>query len=193
MTQSSKTSQRTAVTIAALVAIVLLAGGCGAMGRVRSAVLPTPGGAGLTAEDGYLPDGQSLSPFDADRPAIANLDPALRAAIQSAATDAAAAGVTMVINSGWRSRKLQQSLLDEAIVNYGGEEEARRWVSTPDTSAHVTGDAVDVGPTDADSWLSQHGADYGLCQIYGNEMWHYQLATEPGRLCPPQRTDSATG
>jgi D-alanyl-D-alanine carboxypeptidase len=64
-------------------------------------------------------------------------------------------------------------------------------VNTPELSAHVTGDAVDIGPTDADSWLSQHGADYGLCQIYANEMWHFELATEPGGTCPAQLPDSA--
>ena len=28
-------------------------------------------------------------------------------------------------------------------------------------------------PTDADDWLIQHGSDYGLCQTYANEMWHF--------------------
>ena len=48
-------------------------------------------------------------------------------------------------------------------------------MATGTTSAHVSGDAVDVGPTAADSWLAQHGAAYGLCQIYANEPWHYEL------------------
>ncbi len=90
----------------------------------------------------------------------------------------------MVVTSGWRSRAHQQRLLAEAVSRYGSEEEARRYVSTPDTSAHVTGDAVDIGPTDGASWLSQHGSDYGLCQIFANEIWHYELATTPGRPVP---------
>ena len=61
---------------------------------------------------------------------------------------------------------------------YGSEAEAARWVATPDTSAHVSGDAVDIGPADATAWLSEHGAAYGLCQIYGNEPWHYELRPE---------------
>ena len=48
----------------------------------------------------------------------------------------------------------------------------------PDTSAHVSGDAVDIGPSGAAAWLSEHGAEYGLCQIYGNEPWHYELRPE---------------
>jgi hypothetical protein len=52
------------------------------------------------------------------------------------------------------------------------------------------GDAVDIGPADATAWLSQHGAEYGLCQIYRNEPWYYELrpeAIEHG--CPPMYAD----
>jgi D-alanyl-D-alanine carboxypeptidase len=27
-------------------------------------------------------------------------------------------------------------------------------------------------------WLSEHGAAYGLCQIYRNEPWHFELRPE---------------
>ena len=33
-------------------------------------------------------------------------------------------------------------------LKYGSEAEAARWVATPDTSAHVSGDAVDIGPSE---------------------------------------------
>jgi D-alanyl-D-alanine carboxypeptidase len=141
-------------------------------------------------DDGYIAVGSSVSPFDEDLPAIAKLDPALRAAVQAAATAAIADGFEFVVSSGWRSAAYQQSLLDDATVTYGSLEEARKWVNTPERSTHVTGDAVDIGYTDADSWLSQHGADYGLCQIYTNEMWHFELATEPGGTCPEQITNA---
>ena len=52
----------------------------------------------------------------------------------------------------------QEQLLDEAVSEYGSEEEAARWVATPETSPHVSGDAVDIGPADATAWLSEHGA-----------------------------------
>lgn len=142
--------------------------------------------------DGYIPDGEVLSPFDTDHPAIANLDPDLLAAVQQASIDAEADGVVMVVNSGWRSERYQQSLLDEAIVTYGGEAEARKWVKTPDESTHVTGQGVDIGYTDADYWLIEHGYLYGLCQTYANEIWHFELAVEPGEACPPPLAD-ATG
>lgn len=65
-------------------------------------------------------------------------------------------------------------------------DEASKWVHSPSLSKHVSGQAVDIGPTDADDWLIQHGSDYGLCQTYANEMWHFELATTPGGECPPQ-------
>ncbi|MET9973360.1 peptidase M15, partial [Streptomyces sp. NPDC006356] len=73
-----------------------------------------------------------------------------------------------------------------AIAEYGSEYEAARWVATVGTSRHVTGDAIDIGHSDATAWLSQQGAEYGLCQIYRNEPWHYELrATAIDRGCPP--------
>jgi zinc D-Ala-D-Ala carboxypeptidase len=42
----------------------------------------------------------------------------------------------------------------------------------------VSGDAVDIGRSDATAWLSERGAAYGLCQIYSNEPWHYELRPE---------------
>jgi zinc D-Ala-D-Ala carboxypeptidase len=98
----------------------------------------------------------------------------------------------LVVTSGWRSRKYQQQLLDRAITRYGSYQEARRWVSTPDESHHVTGHAIDIGPTDAADWLSRHGASYGLCQVYVNEIWHYELLTTPRGECPSLRPDGAS-
>jgi D-alanyl-D-alanine carboxypeptidase len=140
---------------------------------------------------GHPSGGASSAPFDADQPTIGNLDPDLLEAVRSAARDAQRDGVGLLITSGWRSRAHQQRLFDEAVDEYGSEQEALRWVATPDASAHVTGDAVDIGPTDADDWLSRHGADYGLCQMFANEIWHFELATTPGGRCPPMLPDSS--
>jgi D-alanyl-D-alanine carboxypeptidase len=63
-------------------------------------------------------------------------------------------------------------------------------VATPSTSAHVSGDAVDIGPVNAATWLSKHGAQYGLCLIYRNEPWHYELRPSAlARGCPPMYAD----
>ena len=93
------------------------------------------------------------------------------------------------MTSGWRSKTYQRHLLDEAVDRYGTLDRARRFVATPDTSRHVLGQAIDIGPTKADDWLIQHGAEYGLCQAYNNEMWHFELLTTPGGQCPPYRQD----
>ena len=128
--------------------------------------------------DGVIRDGDQPTVFDVDRVAVGNLDSALLAALQRAASDAEDDGVTLRVNSGWRSPALQERMLQDAIVQYGSESEARRWVATPETSEHVTGDAVDLGPLPALDWLVQRGWRYGLCQIYANESWHYELRPE---------------
>src|SRR5206468_4729615 len=116
-----------------------------------------------------IPDGVKVTVFDDDIPAVANLDPDLLGTLREAATDAADDGVEFYVNSGWRSPAYQDQLLREAISTYGSEEEAARWVATADTSPHVSGDAVDIGPSDATASLSEHGAKYGQFHIYGNE------------------------
>ena len=124
-----------------------------------------------------------------DTPAVGNLDPDLLDALRRAAADAEADGVGLGVNSGWRSPEYQQQLLQDAIVEYGSQEEAARWVSTPETSAHVSGEAVDIGPFEAAAWLSEHGAAYGLCQTYSNEPWHYERHPDVHDGCPPMYAD----
>jgi zinc D-Ala-D-Ala carboxypeptidase len=144
----------------------------------------------LGEAEGAVPDGATV--FDGGIPGVAKLDPDLLAALRRAATDAADDGVVFLVDSGWRSPEYQEHLFREAISKYGSAEEAARWVATPDTSAHVSGDAIDIGPSDATAWLSETGAAYGLCQIYGNEPWHYELRPEAGDLgCPPMYGDAA--
>jgi zinc D-Ala-D-Ala carboxypeptidase len=144
----------------------------------------------LGEADGAVPDGTTV--FDGAIPGVANLDAALLGALRQAATHAAHDGVEFFVDSGWRSAEYQKRLLEEAILKYGSRAEAARWVAKPNTSAHVLGDAVDIGRSDATSWLSEHGAEYGLCQIYSNEPWHYELRPEAvDRGCPPMYADPA--
>jgi D-alanyl-D-alanine carboxypeptidase len=164
--------------------------------RVALGESPGPPGEGpalagrgsLGESDGAVPDGTTV--FDDQVPGVANLDPALLAALRQAATDAAGDGVEFLVDSGWRSAAYQEHLLQEAVSKYGTEEEAARWVATSQTSPHVSGDAVDIGPSDAAEWLSAHGAEYGLCQIYSNEPWHYELRPEAiDHGCPAMYAD----
>jgi uncharacterized protein YcbK (DUF882 family) len=142
----------------------------------------------LGETDGAVPDGATV--FDDEIPGVANLDPDLLGALRQAATDAADDGVEFFVNSGWRSPEYQNQLLREAVSEYGSEEEAARWVATAETSAHVSGDAIDIEHVDATAWLSEHGAEYGLCQIYSNEPWHYELRPEAvDHGCPTMYAD----
>jgi zinc D-Ala-D-Ala carboxypeptidase len=145
-------------------------------------------GGALGKADGAVPDGTTV--FDNAVPGVANLDPDLLSAVRQAATAAAADGVGFFVDSGWRSPAYQQRLLNEAVSKYGSVEAAARWVATPNTSAHVKGEAVDIGPTNAAAWLSEHGAQYGLCRIYDNEPWHFELRHEAiDHGCPVMYAD----
>lgn len=81
--------------------------------------------------DGSIPDGEEPSVFDQESPAVNRLDPDLLTALRASASEAHRDGVDVVVNSGWRSRKFQQWLLDRATDRYGSRAEARRWVDTP--------------------------------------------------------------
>ena len=143
---------------------------------------------GASDADGRVADGVTV--FDDDVPAVSHLDAALLAAVRDAATHAADDGITFYVNSGWRSRGYQDKLLSDAVAQYGSVQEAARWVATADTSPHVQGEAIDVGRWDATSWLSTHGARYGLCQIYSNEPWHYELRPDAVTTgCPRMYAD----
>ena len=110
--------------------------------------------------------------------------------MRRAETDAAADGIPFHLTSGWRSARYQEWLLADAVDLYDSEDVARRFVATPDQSSHVTGKAVDIAAVDAQFWLIENGARYGICQTYANEFWHFELATEAGGVCPAMKADA---
>ena len=165
-------------------------GPAAALGGAVADVAPIGPGA-VDTTGGSIPDGQMLSPFDVANPVVGLLDPALRTAVQNATQAAAAEGVDVRLTSGWRSRGFQQRLFDEGVVSYGSVDAARQFVASPDASMHVVGRAVDVGPTDADDWLIRNGIRFGLCQIFANEIWHFELAVDAQGNCPPLRPNAA--
>lgn len=160
-------------------AVILLTVGLWAVVFLQAGAIAAPYAPRVA--DGYLAQPVAL---DSRTPAVVNLDPALGAAIRQAADAAAADGVRFEVTSGWRTTQYQRWLLEDAARKYGSVEVALQWVAPPDRSHHVTGDAVDIGPLDAQTWLIERGSEWGLCQIYGNERWHFELATVPGGECP---------
>jgi len=156
-----------------------------AVRRIRSAILAALVFVSATTSSRPTARGEAagavrrgLTVFDEETPAVTNLDPDLVRALRQAARDAAEYRVEIVVNGGWRSPEYQERLLRQAVSKYGSEEKAARWVATANTSSHVSGHAVDIGPSRATAWLSKHGAKYGLCRIYRNEPWHYELRRE---------------
>jgi hypothetical protein len=41
--------------------------------------------------------------------------------------------------------------------------------------------------------LTQHGSAYGLCQIYANEIWHFERVGAPDSTCPAPLADGSDG
>jgi LAS superfamily LD-carboxypeptidase LdcB len=142
----------------------------------------------LDVADGQVADGVTV--FDDQYPAVSRLAPKLLAALRRAATDAARDDVRVYVDSGWRSPAYQEQLFRQAVEKYGSTQAAARWVAPPGRSAHEAGRAVDLGPSSATTWLSAHGASYGLCQIYANEPWHYELRPAAATQgCPAMYAD----
>lgn len=169
--------------------------------RTRLVVVPLTAVLGVTAalvvvdRTGVVGavDGPALA---AGAPATAQgqatgLDPELTRRLELAQAAAVDQGVELTLTSGWRSEAEQERLFENAVERYGSREEAARWVLPPEHSAHVTGLAIDVGPTEGAYWLARHGHEFGLCQVYANEIWHFEPLVEPGGTCPELRPDSA--
>jgi hypothetical protein len=138
-------------------------------------------------DDGEVPDGVTV--FDEDYPAVSNLDDDLRDALRSASNES---GIAFEISSGWRSDRYQRQVFEQAVAKYGSEDEAARWAARPGTSIHEAGEAVDISNSEAADWLARHGDGYGLCQIYANESWHFEMrpdAVDDG--CPAMFADAA--
>ncbi|WP_036528372.1 M15 family metallopeptidase [Nocardia sp. CNY236] len=118
------------------------------------------------------------------------LEPGLARAFTMAESAAQAQGVALQITSGYRTPAQQQALWDDGVATYGAD--VHRWVLPPEKSAHVAGGAIDVGPLQGAQWLEANGSRWGLCRIFANEYWHFELRTAPGALCPPLLPDASS-
>ena len=121
------------------------------------------------------------------------LDVELARRFADAQDSAAVDGVELTLTSGWRSAAEQQTLVDEAVNRYGSAAKAHRWVLPPQTSEHVKGLAIDVGPTAGATWLDAHAQEFGLCRTYANEMWHFEKLAEGAPTCPDPHRDASWG
>ena len=144
----------------------------------------------IIGEDEAL--GQSEITEGAERPS--DIHPQVLARFHSAQAAAKAEGVTVTIDSGYRTVETQNYLYQQAIKEHKTPEEAIKWVLPGDLSRHPWGLALDVNlhhEKSGASWLEANGATFGLCRVYENEWWHFEPLIAPGGICPPLLPDAS--
>lgn len=104
------------------------------------------------------------------------LRPDVAIAFDAMAAAAAAAGVTLVINSAFRS-DAEQAVLFAANPD-------PRMVARPGTSLHRCGTELDLGPPSAYGWLAANAGRFGFVQRYSWEAWHYGFTAGPAPCSP---------
>lgn len=98
----------------------------------------------------------------------------------------AASGGRLSIISAYRSVEEQTYLWEQALADYGSEDEARRWVAPPGKSNHNHGLAVDLGyeTDDAMEWAHKNAYKYGLHYPMEWEPWHIEPVGSRDGLWP---------
>ena len=95
-------------------------------------------------------------------------------------------GQLIGLTSGHRDPAEQQRLYAAEVRRTGSPRAARRRILPAAESAHVSGVAMDVRPTEGARWLEEHGGRYCLFRIYDNEWWHFEHRPEGGSQAPPR-------
>ena len=97
--------------------------------------------------------------------------PDVASAFDLMATAAAASGVSLVINSGFRS-DAEQARLFSANPD-------PRWVAPPGRSLHRCATELDIGPPSAYGWLATNAGRFGFTRRYSWEPWHFGFTAGP--------------
>jgi len=97
--------------------------------------------------------------------------PDVAAAFDRMATAASHAGLTLVVNSGFRSDAEQAALF--------AAHPDPRWVAPPGHSLHRCATELDLGPESAYGWLAANATRFGFVQRYSWEAWHYGYDRPP--------------
>lgn len=97
--------------------------------------------------------------------------PDVAAAFDALAASAAAAGVTLTVNSAFRSDAEQAALF--------AAHPDPTWVAPPGQSLHRCGTELDLGPSGAYGWLAANARRFGFIQRYSWEAWHYGFVAGP--------------
>jgi hypothetical protein len=152
------------------------------LGELRAGSIPRPVSASAVAE-AAAPPAISLA---GAMPSVASgggysgalvyrhgegMRPDVAAAFDRMAADAADAGISLLVNSGFRSNAEQARLF--------AAHPDPRWVAPPGQSLHRCATELDLGPESAYSWLAANASRFGFVQRYSWEPWHYGLAAGP--------------
>ena len=97
--------------------------------------------------------------------------PDVATAFDRLSASAADAGVTLVINSAFRSDAEQAALF--------AANPDPTWVARPGTSLHRCGTELDLGPTSSYSWLAANAGRFGFVKRYSWEPWHFGFTAGP--------------
>jgi hypothetical protein len=97
--------------------------------------------------------------------------PDVAAAFDRMAASAARVGITLVVNSGFRSDAEQAALF--------AAHPDPTWVAPPGHSLHRCATELDLGPESAYGWLATNAARFGFVQRYSWEAWHYGYDRPP--------------
>jgi hypothetical protein len=86
-------------------------------------------------------------------------------------TAARSDGISLIVNSGYRSNAEQAEL-------YARHPDPK-WVAPPGRSLHRLGTELDLGPPSAYRWLARNARRFHFVQRYGWEPWHYGYVLNP--------------
>lgn len=100
----------------------------------------------------------------------------MRSALERFLADAPGNGIK--IYSGYRTKKRQKELYEDAVKKYGSESAARRNVAPPGKSRHNHGLAADLkyANEEVKDWAHKNAHKYGLKFRMAHEPWHVELS-----------------
>jgi soluble lytic murein transglycosylase-like protein len=97
--------------------------------------------------------------------------PDVAAAFDRMAASAARSGISLAIDSAFRSDAEQAALF--------AAHPDPRWVAPPGHSLHRCATELDLGPESAYGWLAANASRFGFLQRYSWEAWHYGYTAGP--------------
>ncbi len=97
--------------------------------------------------------------------------PDVAAAFDRLAAAARAAGLALIVNSGFRSDAEQAVLF--------AQNPDPQWVAPPGTSLHRCATELDLGPPAAYGWLAANAPRFGFLERYPWEPWHFGYTDGP--------------